>query len=529
MSTLLENQTRDILSTISLREEIGSHRETEWRPQVFDLSIQAHRDALDKLISSDSRIAIHDTLSDQVRGLLDVRDPATKLSDVDRDRAVDELTGGIALELYGRWVFYPWSYRLVHVLPEREYCELRTSTNRNKISAEEQARLSSGSFGIVGLSSGAAIAVTLVLEGVGGRFILADFDRLELSNMNRLNVSVYELGHNKAHVAARRMFEINPFCQIEVIPDGLTSENVDLILTGSRFGKLDAVFEQCDDLYAKFLLRERARISRVCVLMQTSDRGLMNVERFDLEPERPLFHGLTGNMRATELRDMTTYEKIPTVLKIVDVSAVSERMAASLIDVDTTLKSWPQLASEIALGAAVGTDVARRILLKQMTRSGRFRLDVAQAVCDVSDPESAPTPPSSVDDAVETSEPHSLPPLVPVRSGLSDNDVRALVAYAAAAPSGGNCQPWRFSYTGGVLRISIDRKRAENFLDYRNHASYLALGAATENASLAAAAMGMPFALRMTPDANPADVVCELDLVGSNRQPPVYDPLVRGE
>jgi nitroreductase len=50
--------------------------------------------------------------------------------------------------------------------------------------------------------------------------------------------------------------------------------------------------EECDDLYLKIALREYARKKRVPVLMETSDRGLLEIERFDLEPERGILHGL---------------------------------------------------------------------------------------------------------------------------------------------------------------------------------------------------------------------------------------------
>ena len=44
----------------------------------------------------------------------------------------------------------------------------------------------------------------------------------------------------------------------------------------------------------KLLVREMARERRIPVLMETSDRGVLDVERFDLEPDRPIFHGLLG-------------------------------------------------------------------------------------------------------------------------------------------------------------------------------------------------------------------------------------------
>ena len=102
----------------------------------------------------------------------------------------------------------------------------------------------------------------------------------------------------------------------------------------------------------------------------------MDFERFDLEPDRPIFHGLVGDVKATDLKGLTTYEKVPIVLKIMDQNEVSDRMAASMVDIETTLKSWPQLASEVSLGAGININIARRIALKQLNISGRFYVDI---------------------------------------------------------------------------------------------------------------------------------------------------------
>ena len=59
---------------------------------------------------------------------------------------------------YGVWVHYPWSRRLVHLVREEEFIELRTSRNRYKITAEEQEALAVRAVGIVGLSVGQSAA-----------------------------------------------------------------------------------------------------------------------------------------------------------------------------------------------------------------------------------------------------------------------------------------------------------------------------------------------------------------------------------
>ena len=248
------------------------------------------------------------------------------------------------------------------------------------------------------------------------------------------------------------------------------------------------LFEECDDLAMKLRLREAARAQRIPVLMETSDRGMIDVERFDLEPERPLLHGLAGELRAEDLTGLTTYQKVPAVLRIIGVDTMSERLGASMPDIDTTLKTWPQLASAVALGGALNTDVARRIALGTMTRSGRFFVDFSDLVADAAagDLDSPEPQPETT-----TPRPPRIAPLI-VRSSetIGVADVRRLVDFAALAPSGGNCQPWAFTWRDASLELRVHPERGKTLLDHRRFASLLALGAALEYLETAARSEG---------------------------------------
>ena len=133
--------------------------------------------------------------------------------------------------------------------------------------------------GVVGLSVGHAIAHLLAQEGLCGRLRLADFDDLELSNLNRVPATVFDLGLNKATVAARRIAELDPYLPVELFDRGITTESVDRFLDG-----VDVLVEECDSLDTKVLIRQVARARGIPVLMATGDRGTLDVERFDPSP-----------------------------------------------------------------------------------------------------------------------------------------------------------------------------------------------------------------------------------------------------
>src|SRR6478735_8107874 len=198
------------------------------------------------------------------------------------------------------WMFYPWRRTLVSVLGPVSFSRLRLDRNRNKISSAEQARLAQLKIGVVGLSVGHVIAHTLAVEGLCGGLRLADFDTIELSNLNRIPASILDVGVNKALVATRRIAEIDPYLKVETFVEGLTEQSMSAFLDG-----LDLVIEECDSLDIKVRVRQEARARKIPVLMDTSDRGLFDVERFDLEPDRLLFHGLLGAVDSASLAGLS--------------------------------------------------------------------------------------------------------------------------------------------------------------------------------------------------------------------------------
>ena len=487
-----------------------------WRPTVLDARRQPTQ--LEEL--RQAAAFVHDTIDEQLRDLVATRSPRGKLSRETLDAEVAALLDGRLAEDCGRWVYYPWSRRLVHILGPAEFRDLRLDRNRHKITAAEQARLGAATVGIVGLSVGNAIALTLALEGVGGHLRLADFDRLELSNMNRIRAGVHEIAVPKVVLAARQIAELDPYLGISILTDGVTPDNVERFLLGDdELGPaVDVVVDECDSVAVKVLLRERARDLRVPVVMETSDRGVLDVERFDLEPHRPLLHGrmdgLTSDDVAARLSgspEVAAEYGTEIVLKLVDAGLLSTRMAASMIEMRTTLSSWPQLASDVVLGGASATVAIRTLVLGQPLASGRRFVDLHDAVTAAA---KAPVPPAN--------EPATHPELGQAHPDRVDDmpaEILRVVEHAVLAPSGGNVQPWHFHWDGERLWVSRDAVRARSVLDGRGNGALLALGAAIENAVIAAAAEGRAATVEPFPRGEASDVVAAIRL-----GPPPGDP-----
>ncbi len=486
----------------------------QWHPVLYPAWDLAARAAVSALRARLHPERVVDTLGEQLRELAQARNPAVRLEGHALAEAVDVCRNGAAPDAFGVWVHYPWSRRLVRVLPQAEFRELRLCRNRNKITAAEQAELLRLRLGIVGLSVGQASAVTMAMEGIGGEFLLADFDTLSLSNMNRVRAGVHDIGVNKAVLTARALFEIDPFLLVSVYPGGIREDNIDRFLDGGR--PLDILIEECDDLPLKLRLRERARALRIPVLMETSDRGMLDVERFDLEPDRPILHGRVEGVDANGLQQLSREDRVSVAMRIVGAETLSPRAAASALEVGATLESWPQLASAISLGAALNTDAVRRIALGTFRSSGRYYVDLEQIVADA-----AATVPAR-EQRMEASV--ASPSAAAGAVARIDQSVRDIVASAISAPSGGNAQPWRFTWNGRRLRVHLDPARSTSLLDHGRRASLLAIGAAAENALLTAGALGVSLDMDPFPEGDDSLVVCDLHF-SELRRACVVDPL----
>ncbi|MEJ7736488.1 MAG: Rv1355c family protein [Chitinophagaceae bacterium] len=469
------------------------HIDDVFEPEIFRLDNTLDHQAMKQLLAMDSTITIHDTIGGQLRELIKSNNPSIKISDNEYPARIKTHLNGLSPDEYGVWVYYPWSKKLVHLLDEAEFIEVRTNRNRYKITREEQDILSRKKCGIVGLSVGQSIALTIAIERTCGELRLADFDTVELSNLNRIRTGLQNLGLKKTVIAAREIFEIDPYLKVRIFNDGLTNQNIDAFFTGH--GKLDMLVEVCDGLDVKIISRFKARDLRIPVVMDTNDRGMLDVERYDLEPERPVLHGLAGDLDPQKIAGLTNEQKIPYILAMIGADTISSRLKASMLEVEQSINTWPQLASSVTLGGAITTDVCRNIFLDKFHDSGRYYIDIEDIIKDrhvavTTDNANKYDGPAklSVADLKSIAQQYKISGSpVSVEAGKLNEIIQA----ACLAPSGGNAQPWQFLYQENRLYIFHDACFSYSLLDFNKSGSYIAFGAMLENIKIKAAAMSL--------------------------------------
>lgn len=126
-----------------------------------------------------------------------------------------------------------------------------------EVGEEGQQKLKSSRVLIVGAGGlGSPAALYLAAAGVGGIGI-ADFDQVELVNLQRQIIhGTADIGAPKVDSAAEKMKDINPLIGIEKISQQLTSENALQIIAN-----YDVVIDGTDNFPTRYLLNDACVIS----------------------------------------------------------------------------------------------------------------------------------------------------------------------------------------------------------------------------------------------------------------------------
>jgi hypothetical protein len=313
---------------------------------------------------------VHDIYTAQLEELFEILHPAVintpeyseKLSSFISERSKP------SVDLRGDYIYYPWSGLLLHMVPEVDLHTLRTNRTKNLISEDEQHTMGEFTAGIAGLSFGNGIALSLVYNGASNSIKIADRDIFATSNLNRVRVGLPSVDQAKTEVTAHEIYEINPHAEVIVFNDGLTEENLDDFVNGSH--NLNIIFDVVDDFSMKVRLRLAAKKAKIPVIMLTSleDSILVDVERYDLDPEAEIFHGLLGDVTDELLtKDMSEQDKVKYAMAIVGPEHISFRIGTKLV-------SRPHLYGTVSIVCGLAAYILKRIALGEDMPSLRKHL-----------------------------------------------------------------------------------------------------------------------------------------------------------
>lgn len=281
------------------------------------------------------------------------------------------------LKNHGSWFYFPWINSLIHFLPEDMHFEMRTGRNKNLITKEEQEKYYNSKIGILGMSVGSHVAMTITMTGGAKNIKIADLDILSGSNLNRIRTGYHNIGVPKVSIVARDIYLVNPYANIKTYGEGLTPVNMEDFLTGG--GNLDCLVEEMDNPFLKLKIREFTKKFKIPVIM-AADNGdgiIADVERYDTDKNLKILNGVIGSMKAEDFLGAKP-EQIPGMIaKIAGANIAAVRMLHSVVEVGKTLYSWPQLGTAANLCGSTLAYLARKIILKEKNiKSGRYEVNL---------------------------------------------------------------------------------------------------------------------------------------------------------
>ncbi|MBI5894629.1 MAG: ThiF family adenylyltransferase [Desulfobacterales bacterium] len=405
------------------------------------------------------------------------------------------------------------------------YWEEAFSRNIGFVSLAEQDRLHRAKVALPGLGGvGGAHLVTLARTGIG-RFHLADFDRFEAANVNRQHgARVGTFGRPKLEVMRQELRAINPFAEVRAFPEGVTPENIDAFLED-----VDVLVDSIDffSLELRRLLFRRARAKGIpavtagpigfgtALIVFAPDRGMTFDEYFDIHD------------------GMSMEEKL--IAFFVGLAPQAAQKSYTLPgSISMSDRRGPSLSAGYQLCAAAAAAEVARILLKKpglrpapyycqydpfarKFHQGRLwfgnrgplqwlKRRIVKAKIGASS------------DYLREPKPQAPPASASIRGEISAAARDYLLQAAVRAPSGDNCQPWKFEVQKEAIRLLLDPAADDSFFNVAQIASWIGCGAAVENLVLAAGRCGLDARVTATA-AHPKSLDIDVAATGGAEDP----------
>lgn len=287
----------------------------------------------------------------------------------------EEYSRGGGTDSAGSWIWYQDGL-LFHLLRPEDHYLLRTSRNLGLLSSEDLGRVRNARVVVAGLSVGGQCATTLAMEGFRN-FLLADFDVLSCSNLNRLPSSIACIGRPKTAITAEKIWNIDPFASIDLEPRGYSSEYDDSIFA-SQSGRPGVVVDAIDSVDDKVAIRKACKKYRVPVVavMDVGD-GVVQItcERYDQDSELPLFGGRLERQEAKLGRSLNFFDAIVSLVNPEYIGP--EILEAFHSACHGSLPGVPQIAGTVSVAAGAVAWVVRSIVLGRETLP-EFAVQVAE-------------------------------------------------------------------------------------------------------------------------------------------------------
>lgn len=159
------------------------------------------------------------------------------------------------------------------------------------IDVQGQERLLGATALIVGLGGlGSPVAMYLAAAGVG-KLILADYDEVDLSNLQRQIIHTRDhIGSRKTTSAQSMLQQLNPDCQLVLIHTQMDAPALE-----ETVKRCDVVVDCTDNFNSRFAINRASVRQRVPLVSGSAIRWEGQVSVFNDHPGAPCYHCLYGD------------------------------------------------------------------------------------------------------------------------------------------------------------------------------------------------------------------------------------------
>ena len=224
-----------------------------------------------------------------------------------------------------------------------------------ELGEQGQQLLARASVLVVGAGGLGCPALQYLAAAGVGRIGIADFDRVEASNLHRqILYTMEDVGKLKVEVAAMRVKALNPEVALEIFPEKIGPENALSIL--SRF---DLVLDGSDNFPTRYLIND------ACVLL---NKPLIYGAVFRFEGQVSVFN-LPDQGIKTNYRDL--FPEPP------DPSEVADCNEAGVLGVLPGIIGTMQATEAIKIITGIGKPLANRLFCFQALNNAVYELEIS--------------------------------------------------------------------------------------------------------------------------------------------------------
>ncbi|MGP1414380.1 MAG: tRNA threonylcarbamoyladenosine dehydratase [Treponema sp.] len=150
------------------------------------------------------------------------------------------------------------------------------------LTAQEIERLKNIRIAVFGLGGVGGYALeALARMGIGFLYLI-DGDVIEPSNINRQLLALNStIGMQKVEVAKKRVLDINPFCDVQVLCQMVKPE-ADGKLNLAFLDKIDAIIDATDDIPLKVSLAKEAEQRHILIISSGGTGNRLNAFDFEI-------------------------------------------------------------------------------------------------------------------------------------------------------------------------------------------------------------------------------------------------------